>query len=234
MKHIRLFLRYSILMLCLAHSAAAQGLIFSNDTAVLMSCEIRPPKIDSHWIHNTTDQDILLRWHRTEIQIPEESFYLMIFNGTQYTPFSDHGYQYIYAHDSTNIIFEFWHTDIVPGDSVTIRVVVYDESDSINTAHYQTMIQYCPLQTSNAEPSIESQLSVYPNPMQDEATVILPASPKPSTLVMYTLTGQIVRQLPVTQNEILLSRDDLPHGMYFIALLQDGHVSNMIKLAVTD
>jgi len=234
MKHIRLFLHYSILMLCPANLIVAQGLIFSNDTAILISCDKTPPAIDSHWIYNTSDLDIALRWERVQNQVPEESFYLMIFNGTQYLDLTSQGVQYVSAHDSTNIIFEFWHEDIVPGDSVIVRIKVYNEADSLNTSQYQTVIQYCPLQTSNAEPSVEQHPIVYPNPMHDETTVILPASPKPSTLVLYTLTGQIVRQLPVTQNEIMLSRDNLPNGMYFLAMIQDGRVMNMTKLAITD
>lgn len=105
MKYIRLFLRYSILMLCLANTAVSQSLIFSNDTAILISCENIPLTIDSHWIYNTTDHDIELRWERVQYQIPEESYYLMIFNGTQYFEFTSKGWEYVYAHDSTNIIF---------------------------------------------------------------------------------------------------------------------------------
>lgn len=232
MKYIRLFLRYSILMLCLANTAVSQSLIFSNDTAILISCENIPLTIDSHWIYNTTDHDIGLRWERVQYQIPEESYYLMIFNGTQYYEFSYQGWEHVYAHDSTNIIFQFWHTDINPGDSVIIRIKVYDEADSLNTAHFQTMIQYCPLETSNADPTSESHLSVYPNPMEDEATVLLPASQKPSILVIYSLTGQVVRQIPVTNTESSISRDGLPNGMYFLAVIEDGRVFYMTKLVI--
>ncbi len=234
MKYIQLFLRYSILMLCLANSVVSQDLIFSNDTAILMSCENTPPKIDSHWIYNTTDHDITLWWHRTEEQIPEESFYLMIFNGTQYPPFTNHGVQNIDAHDSTNIIFEFWHTDFVPGDSAILRIKVYDLSDSINTSHYQTMIQFCPLQTSSTAPLVDQLLSVFPNPMQQEATVILPAFQKPSMLVLYSVTGHIVRQLPVTTTEMIIARDGLPNGMYFLSVVQEGRILHMSKLAIAD
>lgn len=234
MKYLRLILRYSILMLCLANFAVGQDLIFSNDTAILMSCDNTPPKIDSHWIYNTTDHDIALRWYRTEIQIPEESFYLMIFNGVQYTPFTNHGVQHIDAHDSTNIIFEFWHNDIVPGDSVIIRIKVYDEADSLGTAHFQTMIQYCPLETSSADPFVEPHFSVYPNPMQDEATVILPAAQTPSSLILYTMTGQIIRQLPVTNAETSISCGGLPNGMYFLAVVQEGSILHASKLVIAD
>jgi hypothetical protein len=234
MKFIRLFLRYSILLLCPVAPVASQDLIFSNDTAILMSCELTPPKIDSHWIHNTTDHDIMLWWRRTEEQIPDESFYLMIFNGTQYPPFTIQGVQRVYAHDSTNIIFEFWHTNILPGDSAILRIKIYDVSDSINTTHYQTVIQHCPLETSTNEPFINQQLTIFPNPMEHEATVILPSFQKPSLLVLYSMTGTIVRQLPVTNSEMHISRDGLPNGIYFLAEIRDGHVIQMAKLAVAD
>ena len=234
MKYIRLSLRYSILLLCLANSAVSQGLIFSNDTAIIISCENIPPAIDSHWIYNTSDQGIALRWQRVENQIPDESFYLMIFNGVQYPPFTNQGLQFVDAHDSTNIIFEFWHTHIVPGDSVILRIKIYDESDSLNTTHYQTVIQYCPLQTSNADPTSLSHLYVYPNPMQQEATVTLPLFQNTSLLVLYSMTGHIVRQLPVTTSEMVIERDGLPNGMYFLTVVQEGRIIHMSKLAIAD
>lgn len=234
MKYIRLLLRYSILLLCLANSAVSQGLIFSNDTAIIISCENIPPAIDSHWIYNTSDQGIALRWQRVENQIPDESFYLMIFNGVQYPPFTNQGLQFVDAHDSTNIIFEFWHTHIVPGDSVILRIKIYDESDSLNTTHYQTVIQYCPLQTSNADPTSQSHLYVYPNPMQQEATVTLPLFQNTSLLVLYSMTGHIVRQLPVTTSEMVIERDGLPNGMYFLTVVQKGRIFHMSKLAIAD
>lgn len=234
MKYIRLLLRYSILLLCLANSAVSQGLIFSNDTAIIISCENIPPAIDSRWIYNTSDQGIALRWQRVENQIPDESFYLMIFNGVQYPPFTNQGLQFVDAHDSTNIIFEFWHTHIVPGDSVILRIKIYDESDSLNTTHYQTVIQYCPLQTSNADPTSQSHLSVYPNPVQQKATVILPAFQNTSLLVLYSMTGHIVRQLPVTTSEMVIERDGLPNGMYFLTVVQEGRIIHMSKLAIAD
>lgn len=221
-------------MLCPLTPAVSQGLIFSNDTAILVSCEKMPPPIDSHWIYNTTDHDIGLRWQRVQYQVPEGTFYLMIFNDTQYAEFTSHGWEDVYSHDSTNIIFQFWHTDIQPGDSVIIRVIVYDEADSLNTAHYQTMIQYCPLETSNTAPFREQPLIVYPNPIQDEATVTLPASQEPSLLMLYNATGQIVRQISATHNEVLFSRDGLPNGLYFLSLFQEGGVTNMTKLVITD
>ena len=234
MKYIRLSLRYSILLLCLANSAVSQDLIFSNDTAIIISCENIPPAIDSHWIYNTSDQGIALRWQRVENQIPDESFYLMIFNGVQYPPFTNQGLQFVDAHDSTNIIFEFWHTHIVPGDSVILRIKIYDESDSLNTTHYQTVIQYCPLQTSNADPTSQSHLYVYPNPMQQEATVTLPLFQNISLLVLYSMTGHIVRQLPVTTSEMVIERDGLPNGMYFLTVVQKGRIFQMSKLAIAD
>ena len=223
MKYIRLSLRYSILLLCLANSAVSQGLIFSNDTAIIISCENIPPAIDSHWINNTSDQGIALRWQRVENQIPDESFYLMIFNGVQYPPFTNQGLQFVDAHDSTNIIFEFWHTHIVPGDSVILRIKIYDESDSLNTTHYQTVIQYCPLQTSNADPTSQSHLSVYPNPAESLVHIKI-ASAENTELVLRILDlyGQevILNKIQLIEGVSVIDQglQQLPSGVYFINL----------------
>lgn len=234
MKYIRRFYLYSICMLCLASSAVSQDLIFSNDTAILISCEKTPPKIDSHWIYNTSDHDITLRWLRVQNQIPDESFYLMIFNGTQYPPFTNQGIQHLDAHDSTNIIFEFWHTDIVPGDSAILRIKVYDESDSIHTTHYQTVIQHCPLQTSHKDPISEPGLLVFPNPIHDVATILLDEFLPNARLLLTSTTGKIVSKIPVTNNEILFSSNGIPAGMYFLSVVQNGYVIHMTRVVIAE
>src|SRR6187551_657557 len=116
MSQYRRFFLFLLILLSCANFISAQSLIFSGDSAIVISCENRPPDIDSHKIYNTTDESIGLRWKRTQFQIPDDSDFLMIWDGAQYFPFISEGLRGISAHDSIDIIFQFWHDTLVPGD----------------------------------------------------------------------------------------------------------------------
>ena len=233
MSQISRFFLFVLILLSSANFISAQRIIFFGDSAVVNSCENRPPDIDSHKIYNNTDETIVLRWKRTQLQIPAESDFLMILDGIQYFPLFSEGVKSFYAHDTIEIIFSFWHDTIIPGDSVIIQVILYDEDDSLNTVHYQTVIQHCPLQTSSADPASSNQLVVFPNPILSEATILVPEH-QATTLVLFATTGEILRQIPITQNEITFSRAGLPGGMYYIGMQQEGQMVGIIKVVVVD
>lgn len=233
MSQFRHYFLFLLIFLSCSNFISAQSLIFSGDSAIVISCENRPPDIDSHKIYNTTDETIGLRWKRTLFQLPAESDFFMIFDGAQYPPFVYEGIRGISAHDSVDIIFQFWHDTLVPGDSVIVQIMVYDEEDSLNTVHHLTVIQHCPLQTNNAEPEPENLLEVFPNPILTEATILVPGN-QATTLVLFSTTGEILRQIPVPQNEITFSREGLSAGMYYIGMQQEGRLVGITKVVVVD
>lgn len=229
--HVILF---AIVLLYCATPIRAQSLIFSVDTAILVSCEKRPPEVASHFIFNNTDEDIILRWKRTQFQIPDETDFLFIFDGIQYFYHVTKGIRYLEAQDSAEIVFSFWHDTLVPGDSVIIQVIVYDEADSLNTVQHQTFIQYCPLQTSNEVLNPGTSFQIYPNPVVDFARLILPEKVSATSLVLYNVNGELVRKQPVDNREITFSREGLPAGIYILKLEQDGKVIGINKIIVME
>jgi hypothetical protein len=232
MKNLVRSILTTLVLLSCAFPGTSQRLIFSVDTVILTSCEKAPIPIDSHVIYNNTDEDIVLRWERTELDLPEESFYLMIFGGIQYLYITSNGWVRLDAHDSTEIIFGFWHDTLVPGDSVVVQILVYDIDDSLNTAQELTMIQHCPLATSRVEPVPEPILQVYPNPIHHTATIILPEDIPVHSLALYSITGALLKQIPVTNNEMTFSTDGIPEGMYFLGGVYNGHVTAMTKIII--
>jgi hypothetical protein len=234
MKPFRPIIPFILCMFCCVNPMTSQPLIFSSDTAVQASCEHSPMSFESHWIYNNTDEDIVLKWQRTYYQHPDESYYLMIINGGQYPYFSSQGTTNLYAHDSIFIIFDCWREMFVPGDSVIVQIIVYDQAEGMNEAQTLTMIQYCPLQTGNTETQNEIQLRVFPNPVYQEATIYIPETKQISLIDLYSLTGKHVRQIPVTESEISFSRDDLPGGMYILTAVKDGRTVWMTKVVLIE
>ncbi len=73
-----------------------------------------------------------------------------------------------------------------------------------------------------------SPIQVYPNPVNDELTVVLPSTPyKETTIYFYDATGRFLRKQRVRSGRNLLSVSDLPQGMIFYTVLSEkGILSN--------
>jgi hypothetical protein len=130
------------------------------------------------------------------------------------------------------VIFYFYHTSFSPGDQAHLTIRVYDDADEAGTEQFLTAVQYCPLSTSTTDSGSNLPIRIYPNPVYDEATIFLPESTPATSLQLYSITGNVVRQIPVTHPEITFSREGLPGGMYFLGLVHNGHVTGMTKIVV--
>ena len=87
----------------------------------------------------------------------------------------------------------------------------------------------------NTETETLAPLSVVPNPTTGEVRVQLPiddARPALQVKVM-DLSGRTILTMPVGQSEALtFSMENEPNGVYFVALLDNGHIVNRVKLVV--
>ncbi|MCZ2101164.1 MAG: T9SS type A sorting domain-containing protein [Chitinophagales bacterium] len=71
---------------------------------------------------------------------------------------------------------------------------------------------------------IESEISVYPNPTDGYLSVRL-SSPDPHWIYrLSTVSGQIIRQDNIVQDEFLIAMDNLPGAMYIFAILDPAGV----------
>ena len=89
--------------------------------------------------------------------------------------------------------------------------------------------------SSTNEPSQNEAVTVYPNPFSTDAIIQTEKYFKKATLTVYNSLGQPVMQLKnVSGESILLSREHLPGGLYFLHLAQDNKIFKTVKLIITD
>jgi hypothetical protein len=78
------------------------------------------------------------------------------------------------------------------------------------------------------------QLSIYPNPFSSSTTIHL-ADLKDARVNLYDSYGKQLRSIiNITGNEIQVKRDNLPNGIYFITLIQEGKIIATEKLVITN
>ncbi|HEX8517479.1 MAG TPA: T9SS type A sorting domain-containing protein [Bacteroidia bacterium] len=66
-----------------------------------------------------------------------------------------------------------------------------------------------------------NSISVYPNPATDNFTVKTPSA-KGSLLSIYDVTGKVVRTYSANSNQLIINRNGLQSGLYFITVVADG------------
>ena len=96
------------------------------------------------------------------------------------------------------------------------------------------------LQCYNGTLSIDEELSkktinLFPNPFSSQTTLHADNLFQDATLNVYNLYGQQVKQIKnISGQTFTFHRDNLPSGLYFIRLTQDGKPFSTDKLVITD
>lgn len=76
---------------------------------------------------------------------------------------------------------------------------------------------------------------IYPNPFYTQTILKTSEILKDATLTMYNAYGQTVKQIKnISGQTIILNRDNLPSGLYFICITQDTKTLMTEKLVITD
>ncbi|TAL62601.1 MAG: T9SS type A sorting domain-containing protein [Bacteroidetes bacterium] len=84
--------------------------------------------------------------------------------------------------------------------------------------------------SSEAIPSVE----IYPNPFSSQTTIHSGIPIKNATLTVFNSFGQTVKEIKnINGQTVVLSRDNLPNGLYFLRLTQYGKVIAEDKLVIT-
>lgn len=92
-----------------------------------------------------------------------------------------------------------------------------------------------PVSVSKIQSEIDEDCLIYPNPFSSQVTLQTKNMIKNATLTIYNLQGQAVKQIcNLTGQTIIVHRDNLPSGQYFIRLVQDDKVIATDKLIITD
>ena len=89
--------------------------------------------------------------------------------------------------------------------------------------------------------SVESNLAsadswdIYPNPFSNQTTVLLNVFLDNTSITLSNYLGQNVREIKnINGQTIILFREDLPSGLYFIQLKQDSKILATKKLIISD
>ncbi|HXB39926.1 MAG TPA: T9SS type A sorting domain-containing protein [Bacteroidia bacterium] len=78
-------------------------------------------------------------------------------------------------------------------------------------------------------------LNIFPNPFFMQTTLQTDKVFKNASLTICNLQGQTVKQINnLSGHTIILHRDNLPIGLYFVRLTQDGKTFSFDKLIITD
>ena len=89
--------------------------------------------------------------------------------------------------------------------------------------------------TKISEYSKGDNFSAYPNPFSSHTTLQTDFFLKNATLTVYNSFGQAVKQIKnISGQTVVLSRDNLPNGLYFIRLSADHKTLAINKLVIVD
>jgi hypothetical protein len=71
--------------------------------------------------------------------------------------------------------------------------------------------------------------------LSSAATLQLPGNYDHATLIIFNSNGQIVKQMKnISARTIVLNRDNLPSGIYYMRLIQDDKMSATDKIVIID
>ncbi len=80
-----------------------------------------------------------------------------------------------------------------------------------------------------------NNISIFPNPFSTQTTVYADNMLRNATVTVYNSYGQIVKYIdPFTGHTIVLHRDNLPGGLYFLRITQDNNTLTTKKIVIED
>ena len=89
--------------------------------------------------------------------------------------------------------------------------------------------------TTGMEPLYnQDSFSIFPNPFSSATTLQAIKNFKDATMTIYNLAGEKVKQIKnISGEKIILQRDNLPGGLYFIRVMQDHKTIVFNKLIIS-
>jgi len=152
--------------------------------------------------------------------------------------FLDRPLNYIINNNSSE---DIWARDNWWGTTSTTAIdsLIYDYWDDIvfGPVHYLPIL-YTLCDITAGLPLINmssNEITVFPNPFSFEAVVQFDRPTANATLMIYNCFGQTVKQInSLNDRSVIIYREDLPSGMYFLRLIQDGHLIAVKKLIILE
>lgn len=99
---------------------------------------------------------------------------------------------------------------------------------------YSNGLTHCEL-TDISEYTLNGNLTIFPNPFSAQTTLHTDILLRNATLTVYNCFGQTVKQIKnISGQTVVLSRDNLTSGLYFIHLTEENRTLTIDKLVITD
>lgn len=99
---------------------------------------------------------------------------------------------------------------------------------------YSNTLTYCH-STSINETYLETFVTIHPNPLHYSSTLQTKEELKNAKLIIYNSYGQEVKTIQnISGNTIVLSRENLTSGLYFVHLIQNNQLIAANKLIIND
>ena len=186
----------------------AQGpLSFSADTVIIAACDSIPSPMGVLKVYNNTNNTITLNWEETNILFPFDGSTALIIDPIQFPPNATNGSSWVNANDSTDILFHIWPDSMAGGDTSLFQIVIYDPMDSLNTNKTLTAIVHCPLFLSIEEMKSEYSISVFPNPLHHESTILINNSHNDQfRLMIFNMEGKFIREVDLENGKATIKR----------------------------
>ncbi len=124
------------------------------------------------------------------------------------------------------------YTFLIQNDTLKFTTVIDLCSSRVTTLSTSNWIR---LQTGIQNINLMSAIKFYPNPFSTQTTIQTNNIFNNATFTIDNYFGQTVKKMEnISGKTVVLSRDNLPSGLYFIRLTQENKVIMTTKLVITD
>lgn len=125
----------------------------------------------------------------------------------------------------STVEWEFnWKTPLLGANDIIVSAIANDANANTMSSgdlilQTQLFLPQNSLTVNDYSKGIES---IYPNPTTSQLTLSL-TSPKVSSINIYSITGQLMKQVKAEGDKVNLDVSDLSNGNYIISITQDGN-----------
>jgi hypothetical protein len=141
------------------------------------------------------------------------------------------------GNSATPITCNGYYARVIPADTLGQLILTWVADPDLNGQRdiYSRFLNKN-ASTVSIQENVESfNYNLFPNPFSSLTTLQTDKFLTNATLTVYDPFGQLVKQIKdISRQTIILHRDNLPSGLYFICLTQDNKVIAADKLIITE
>jgi type IX secretion system substrate protein len=122
-----------------------------------------------------------------------------------------------------------------PTCSCTQALLCHKQSNTLVYINPAYNFCYCDLGVSMDEPEARQKIKIFPDPFSENTSLVIDKNLMNAILTVYNSKGQQVKQMKnISGKTILLERNGLPAGIYFLQLTQDHRILLSDKVIIVD